>query len=150
MQCVCFELTLVSTRVPLGHQDNTPLNCTLNNGTLDNGEYNHCEWGITSRDGWTVYDDSQNFILDANDWWIPRPPPVRSCQGFSNSTDANQAERSVSFPDGVKVNSSYECCEACLGADDCISWVSASTGIAFLLPSSCVNPCVCRCLTLTD
>lgn len=26
---------------------------------------------MVSRDGWVVYDDSPNYILDANDWWVP-------------------------------------------------------------------------------
>jgi hypothetical protein len=62
-------------------QNNTPLNCTQNSGTLDNGEFNHCEWGVVSRDGWVVYDDTQNFILDENDWWVANdaPQPPRSC-----------------------------------------------------------------------
>lgn len=47
----------------LDGQNNTPLNCTLNAGILDNGENNHCEWGLVSRDGWVVYDDTQNYIL---------------------------------------------------------------------------------------
>ena len=39
----------------------------------DNGEHNHCEWGMVSRDGWVVYDDTPNYILDANDWLVGRP-----------------------------------------------------------------------------
>ncbi len=39
----------------------------------DNGEHNHCEWGIVSRDGWVVYDDTSNYILDANDWLVGCP-----------------------------------------------------------------------------
>ena len=27
----------------------TPLNCTINAKVQDNGEYNHCEWGLISR-----------------------------------------------------------------------------------------------------
>ena len=47
----------------------TPLNCTTNVGIKDNGEYNHCEWGLVSRNGWVVYDDTNNAHTDENDWW---------------------------------------------------------------------------------
>ena len=60
----------------------TPLNCTINANVQDNGEYNHCEWGLISRDGWVVYDDTNNAHTDENDWWSttgtanhPPPPP---------------------------------------------------------------------------
>jgi len=42
----------------------TDLNCTNNKGVQDNGEFNHCEWGLVSRDGWVVYDDSDNAFTD--------------------------------------------------------------------------------------
>jgi hypothetical protein len=48
------------------------LSCSTQNVLiLDNGEYNHCEWGMVSRDGWVVYDDTENYILDSNDWCVP-------------------------------------------------------------------------------
>lgn len=52
---------------------------------MDNGEFNHCEWGLVSRDGWVIYDDSDNAFTDANDWWsttgdpTPAPGPLRNC-----------------------------------------------------------------------
>jgi len=42
---------LLGTIRGLDGQDQTPLNCTLNKDILDNGEYNHCEWAVISRDG---------------------------------------------------------------------------------------------------
>jgi hypothetical protein len=72
----------------LDGQNNTPLNCTLNKLILDNGEYNHCEWGVISRDGWVVYDDTKNFILDADDWWVPSQPKPRQCYTPATNTDA--------------------------------------------------------------
>ena len=50
-------------------QSATPLNCTTNANEKDNGEYNHCEWGLISRDGWVVYDDTNNAHTDEQDWW---------------------------------------------------------------------------------
>ena len=35
---------LLGTIRGLDGQGQTPLNCSVNNGVLDNGEYNHCEW----------------------------------------------------------------------------------------------------------
>ncbi len=49
---------LLGTIRGLDRQGPTPLNCTLNAAILDNNELNHCEWGLVSRDGWAVYDDS--------------------------------------------------------------------------------------------
>ncbi len=84
-------------------QSNTPLNCTQNAGTLDNGEYNHCEWGVVSRDGWVVYDDTQNFILDENDWWVSNnaPPQPRACNPPATGTDVGSSTRSASFQNGA-------------------------------------------------
>ncbi len=52
----------------LDGQGPTPLNCTQNAGIDDNGEFNHCEWGLVSRDGWVVYNDTLNACTDQNDW----------------------------------------------------------------------------------
>ena len=60
---------LLGTIRGLDGQGATPLDCKLNAGIQDNGEYNHCEWGLVSRDGWVVYDDSLNAFTDENDWW---------------------------------------------------------------------------------
>jgi len=116
---------LLGTIRGLDGQDNTPLNCTLNHGIDDNGEFNHCEWGLVSRDGWVVYDDTPNFVLDANDWWVPNgaPPPVRSCSAGTAGTDAASPSRSSSFPNGATVASEAACCAQCMSAPDCLAWV---------------------------
>ena len=63
-----FPGNLLGTIRGQDEQSATTLNCTLNEGVDDNGEFNHCEWGIISRDGWVVYEDAINFALDENDW----------------------------------------------------------------------------------
>eukprot|EP01094_Clydonella_sp_ATCC50884_P030386 TRINITY_DN9908_c0_g1_i1.p1 TRINITY_DN9908_c0_g1~~TRINITY_DN9908_c0_g1_i1.p1 ORF type:complete len:1085 (-),score=270.03 TRINITY_DN9908_c0_g1_i1:780-3968(-) len=45
------------------------LNCTLNADIRVHQESLHCAWGIVSRDGWSVVDDSSNYALDDNGWW---------------------------------------------------------------------------------
>ena len=46
------------------------LNCTDNNATRVHDESLHCEWGLVSRDGWSVIDDSKNWGLTTGaEWW---------------------------------------------------------------------------------
>jgi len=45
------------------------LNCTENAGTQIHDETLHCEWGLVSRDGWSIYDDTENYCLGEGDWW---------------------------------------------------------------------------------
>ncbi len=33
------------------------------------GEVLHCEWGLISKEGWSLIDDSLNYALDENYWW---------------------------------------------------------------------------------
>ena len=42
-----------------------PLNCTENGNTYVRNELLHCGWGVVSRGGWTVVDDSGNYILSS-------------------------------------------------------------------------------------
>lgn len=122
---------LLGTIRGLDGQDQTPLNCTLNKHILDNGEFNHCEWGLISRDGWVIYDDSKNYILDSGDWWVPTdaPPPVRKCVAGQDKTDVTGPSRSQFFPDGTSASSADECCSICLNkAPDCMAWVWATDG----------------------
>jgi hypothetical protein len=62
---------------------------------------------MVSRDGWVVYDDTQNFILDENDWWVPvnssGPTPPRTCNAGTAGTDAASPTRAAEYPDGTKV-----------------------------------------------
>ena len=101
---------LLGTIRGLDGQAHTPLNCTLNRGVDDNGEFNHCEFGMVSRDGWVAYDDSVNFALDANDWWAPRPSGARSCSAPLAGTDTTGPTNSANFPQGTTVADIGACC----------------------------------------
>src|SRR5437763_1308395 len=112
---------------------------------------------MVSRDGWVVYDDTKNFILDQNDWWIPvgGPPPPRSCSPGKNQTDAQvnssfndggcvpaalratqDPVRSAFFPDGTNTATAAACCAACLTAADCYAWVYEDDGSGNCWPLS--------------
>ncbi len=34
----------------------------------------HCAWGLISRAGWSVIDDSDNYALSSDYWWAGRNP----------------------------------------------------------------------------
>jgi alpha-glucosidase (family GH31 glycosyl hydrolase) len=105
--------------------------CSQNAAILDNGEENHCEWGITSRDGWHIYDDTSNFILDSNDWWVGTNnpnPPARTCNGGQNGVDVQSSTRSSYYPSGTTAPTAGDCCSRCLSAPDCVAWVYATDG----------------------
>lgn len=44
------------------------LNCTVNGKVIVHGEGLHCAWGLVSRDGWSVLDDTDGPYLDADGW----------------------------------------------------------------------------------
>jgi alpha-glucosidase (family GH31 glycosyl hydrolase) len=49
----------------------TSLNCTENANITVHDETLHCQWGLISRSGWSVVDDSDNQALeDQQDWWV--------------------------------------------------------------------------------
>lgn len=116
-----FPGNLLGTIRGLDGQDQTPLNCTTNSGIDDNGEYNHCEWGMVSRDGWVVYDDTINFALDANDWWSTDSGTPRQCLAQQAGTDVVNPTNSMNFPSGTTVASPEDCCNACLSDPTCRS-----------------------------
>ena len=117
-------------------QSATPLNCTLNRAVDDNGEYNHCEWGLVSRDGWVVYDDSANAYTDENDWWsttgkvAPPPPPPpghdapRNCSIQMPGMDAVHATNCAKQPGTAKDEG--DCCAKCVADKTCTAWVFAT------------------------
>ena len=120
-------------------QSATDLNCTINVGTKDNGEYNHCEWGLVSRDGWVVYDDSRNAFTDENDWWSttgtvmpqpappgpPGPPVSRNCSGAMVGMDANDATNDGSCS---QEKDQGDCCAICVKSKTCKAYVFAPKG----------------------
>ena len=117
-------------------QSATPLNCTTNKGVEDNGEYNHCEWGLVSRDGWVVYDDSNNAYTDENDWWSTsgKPAPVpptptprpsdRNCSVVMTGTDALHPKN-----EGTALKATQaDCCAHCVKDPACSAYVWATDG----------------------
>mgnify|MGYP001074664330 FL=1 len=60
---------LLGTIRSLDEEDVISLNCTVVANVTVHDESLHCAWGLISRDGWVVVDDSQNYALDQNDWW---------------------------------------------------------------------------------
>lgn len=112
-----FPGNLLGTIRGLDEQSETSLNCTLNAGIDDNGEFNHCEWGLISRDGWAVVDDTPNYCLDANDWWSTTGS--RKCGATFAGTDATDPTNSNAFPLGTTVASQADCCAACMSDPSC-------------------------------
>lgn len=108
-------------------QSATPLNCTVNAGVDDNGEFNHCEWGIPSRDGWTIYDDSASVALDASDWWSTDGGAPTVCSAATPGFDAANPANSGKFPQGTTVANTGACCAACLSDPSCVAGYVFST-----------------------
>lgn len=100
----------------------TPLNCTQNAGIDDNGEFNHCEWGLISRDGWAIYDDTPNHCLDSNDWWSVNG--TKRSLGVYPGTDAANPANSANYPLGTVASSQAQCQALCMADDSCVAgWV---------------------------
>ena len=117
---------LLGTIRGLDKQHGTNLNCTENRGLDDNGEENHCEFGVVSKNGWVVYNDSTNFALGEDGWWSPVnrsqcPPPSPGLQPVDP-----QASRA--FPVGVRAGSSEECCSLCASDPTCLAGFVYVTG----------------------
>jgi hypothetical protein len=108
-------------------QSATPLNCTVNAGVDDNGEFNHCEWGLASRDGWVVYDDTINYALDENDWWSTSGER-RECAAPAAGSDAANPSNSQTYPMGTTATDAGACCAICLADPLCSGgWVFDTT-----------------------
>mmetsp|Transcript_9650 Transcript_9650/g.22029 ORF Transcript_9650/g.22029 Transcript_9650/m.22029 type:complete len:252 (-) Transcript_9650:164-919(-) len=66
---------LLGTIRTLDQENLPPLNCSrLYKSTFDKCGWDQsdcaCEWGVLSKDGWAVVDDSKNYALsDASDFW---------------------------------------------------------------------------------
>jgi hypothetical protein len=57
----------------------TSLNCTENANITVHGEKLHCAWGLISKDGWSLVDDSATVVLDdAGYWHESSPAPSQS------------------------------------------------------------------------
>lgn len=56
------EGNLFGTFRTLDQINNPTLNCSEN-------RMDHCEFGVISKSGWALIDDSQTPLLDNDDWW---------------------------------------------------------------------------------
>ena len=65
----------------------TSLNCTENAHIRVHDESLHCTWGLVSRDGWSIIDDSAAPVLDATGWWGTASADKKSTT-FVNNSDA--------------------------------------------------------------
>jgi alpha-glucosidase (family GH31 glycosyl hydrolase) len=66
----------------------TSLNCTQNANIRVHDESLHCQWGLVSRNGWTVVDDSDNYLLDpVSNWWTVQNPNTVDSYFFGHGTD---------------------------------------------------------------
>ena len=71
------------------------LNCTENSNVTVHGESLHCEWGVVSRDGWAVYDDTKNYGLGAEDWWESQNTNTHDGYLFAHGIDYKGALRDL-------------------------------------------------------
>ncbi len=66
----------------------TSLNCTENANIRVHDESLHCAWGLVSRNGWTVVDDSDNYLLDpVSNWWTVQNPNAVDAYFFGHGSD---------------------------------------------------------------
>jgi hypothetical protein len=65
----------------------TSLNCTENAHIIIHEETLHCTWGLISRTGWSIYDDSNSPVLDSTGWW-GHASTDRKSTTFVNNSDA--------------------------------------------------------------
>jgi len=112
---------LLGTIRGLDHQRETSLNCTTNRGLDDNGESNHCEWGIPSRDGWTIVNDTRNYVLGADDWWAPAERGGAACPALQAGVDVADPVPAASAPRGVTAPDAAACCAACAADATCLA-----------------------------
>jgi len=80
---------LLGTIRSLDKLDVPPLNCSLATAFVWN-ESQHCEWGLVSRDGWAIYNDTAARALGPDDWWAPEPAANADAQdlyGFFHGLD---------------------------------------------------------------
>jgi hypothetical protein len=104
---------------------------------------------MVSRDGWVVYDDTPNFILDENDWWVPNdtPQPPRECHAPQNGTDVQDSTRSSAFPSGT-TTTRFACDRAV--SLKCRAVPLSSHACVYVCARVCVCVCVCLRVCVCD
>ena len=94
--------------------------------------------GLVSRDGWVVYDDSDNAFTDKDDWWSttgpspgPAPPsPLRNCSAqVQTGTDCSSCSNCDGVPEGgYDAADESACCAKCVSISSCVAWVYDPAG----------------------
>ena len=98
---------LFGTIRTLDGEDLPPLNCSLVQSELNNqcgwDESDcQCEWGLVSRQGWALVDDSSNWGLDGStDWWDSMNTDATDLYFFGHGHDYKAA-----LADYVKIGGS--------------------------------------------
>eukprot|EP01087_Luapelamoeba_hula_P016795 TRINITY_DN519_c1_g1_i1.p1 TRINITY_DN519_c1_g1~~TRINITY_DN519_c1_g1_i1.p1 ORF type:complete len:943 (-),score=155.61 TRINITY_DN519_c1_g1_i1:23-2851(-) len=90
---------LLGTIRSLDQLDVISLNCTENKNVDVHGEQLHCEWGLISRDGWVVVNDTDNWGLTAADvkpdnnaeWWDSPNTDAEDLYFFGHGHDYRRA-----------------------------------------------------------
>lgn len=68
------------------------LNCTLCANQKVHDESLHCEWGLISRDGWSIVDDTDNWALTPGaEWWDSKNTAVADWYIFGHGHNYKQA-----------------------------------------------------------
>ena len=65
----------------------TSLNCTVNKNITVHDEDLHCAWGLISRQGWAIVDDSRTYALDHDNWWTTMNPNQEDLYLFAHGLD---------------------------------------------------------------
>jgi len=67
------------------------LNCDQNKNVIVHDEQLHCEWGLISRDGWVVVNDTSNYGLDNTFWWGSPNSDTEDLYFFGHGMNYKQA-----------------------------------------------------------
>jgi alpha-glucosidase (family GH31 glycosyl hydrolase) len=82
---------LLGTIRSLDEEDVISLNCTVIANVTVHDENLHCAWGLVSRNGWSLVDDTQNYALDSTDWWAGPNSDQVDWYLFAHGWDYKQA-----------------------------------------------------------
>jgi hypothetical protein len=76
---------LLGTIKSLDELGPTSLNCTENANIKVHAETLHCTWGLISRAGWSIYDDSESPVLNEYGWWGEPSADKKTTTWLNNS-----------------------------------------------------------------
>uniref|UniRef100_A0A6B2KX16 DUF5110 domain-containing protein n=1 Tax=Arcella intermedia TaxID=1963864 RepID=A0A6B2KX16_9EUKA len=82
---------LLGTIKSLDEVNAQTLNCDANKNVRVHDESLHCEWGLISRLGWAVYDDTTNWGLDKTFFWDSPNRDLADLYFFGHGNNYKQA-----------------------------------------------------------